>query len=96
MSLVRDYPQMKIRLSPKLKALIEESAKANNRTLNAEMLLRLEASFKNEVENAISNGLTEERVREIVEEAIDDRLRRMEQRNNRIEDENLVPIDDII
>ena len=36
---------MKIRLSPELKALIDDSAQANNRTLNAEITARLEASF---------------------------------------------------
>ena len=36
---------MKIRLSPELKALIDEAAQANNRTLNAEITARLEASF---------------------------------------------------
>ena len=45
---VKDYPQMKIRLSPELKALIDESAQANNRTLNAEITARLEASFQGE------------------------------------------------
>ena len=41
----RTHPQMKIRLSPELKAKIDAAAKANNRTLNAEITTRLEETF---------------------------------------------------
>lgn len=41
----RDDPQMKIRLPAELKARIEESSTANNRTMNAEIVARLVASF---------------------------------------------------
>jgi hypothetical protein len=40
-----EQPQMKIRLSPELKALIDAAASASNRTLNAEITTRLEATF---------------------------------------------------
>ena len=45
---VHDYPQMKIRLSPELKALVAKSAKKNNRTLNAEISIQLENAYKNQ------------------------------------------------
>lgn len=38
-------PQMKIRLTPELKARIEAAADENNRSMNAEIIARLEASF---------------------------------------------------
>lgn len=38
-------PQFKLRLTPELKGLIEDSAKSNNRSLNAEILARLADSF---------------------------------------------------
>lgn len=67
MESVRDYPQMKIRLSPDLKALIEESAKANNRTLNAEITARLEQALKG---NELNNCVSEERLREVIREEL--------------------------
>jgi threonine synthase len=41
-----EQPQMKIRLSSELKALINAAASSSNRTLNAEITTRLEATFK--------------------------------------------------
>ncbi|MFG1348610.1 Arc family DNA-binding protein [Xanthobacter autotrophicus] len=38
-------PQMKIRLPPDIKARIEAAAAANNRSMNAEIVTRLEMSF---------------------------------------------------
>lgn len=38
-------PQMKLRLPPELKALIEETARKNKRSMNAEIVDRLEISF---------------------------------------------------
>lgn len=63
MTQVKDYPQMKIRLSPELKALIDESAQANNRTLNAEITARLEASFQSGI---IGCTFNEARFRELI------------------------------
>ena len=54
---------MKIRLSPELKAMIDEAAQANNRTLNAEITARLEASFHSGV---IGCAFNEERFRELI------------------------------
>lgn len=45
MTKAHENPQMKIRLSATLKELIEQSAKENNRTMNAEIVSRLEATF---------------------------------------------------
>lgn len=44
----RTDPQMKIRLPDNLKATVEESAKANNRSMNAEIISRLERSYATE------------------------------------------------
>lgn len=41
----QDDPQFKLRLKPELKAKLEESAQANTRTLGAEIVARLEASY---------------------------------------------------
>ncbi|SMF93936.1 Arc-like DNA binding domain-containing protein [Methylomagnum ishizawai] len=41
----REAPQMKIRLPEDLKARIEESAYQNRRSMNAEIVARLEASY---------------------------------------------------
>lgn len=64
---VNPYP---IRLTPELKVKLQASAKANGRSLNAEMLLRLEASFAEPKPLAAESGLTEERIREIVREEL--------------------------
>lgn len=39
-------PQFKLRMTPEIKDAIEAAAKANNRSMNAEILSRLEDSFK--------------------------------------------------
>lgn len=41
-----------LRMQPELKGRVEESAKANNRSLNAEIVSRLEQSFVSEAEHA--------------------------------------------
>ena len=42
-------PQFKLRLTAHLKAEIEASASRNNRSINAEIINRLEQSFVNEI-----------------------------------------------
>lgn len=42
----REDPQLKVRLPAELKSLIEQSAKSAGRSLNAEIVLRLERSFR--------------------------------------------------
>ena len=58
---------MKIRLSPELKALIDDSAQANNRTLNAEITARLEASF---LGGACGCALNETLMRSLIREEL--------------------------
>ena len=41
----RDTPQFKLRVPPELKEKISEAAAANHRSINAEVLARLEQSF---------------------------------------------------
>lgn len=42
---MREYPQMKLRMPPELKDLIEKSSKGSGRSMNAEIVHRLEATF---------------------------------------------------
>lgn len=51
-------PDMKVRLSAELRKQVEEAARTNNRTLNAEIVSRLEISFRDE-----GNPATEKRIR---------------------------------
>lgn len=44
----RDYPQYKLRMSPELKDTIDRLATKNNRSMNAEIVARLEASIAQE------------------------------------------------
>lgn len=41
----RQHPQLHVRLDPSLKSRLEDEAWKNRRTLNAEIIARLEASF---------------------------------------------------
>ena len=50
-------PQMKIRLSPELKKEIEQSAKKNMRTLNAEIVSRLQLTYDLEKENSPDSSI---------------------------------------
>lgn len=45
----REDPQFRIRLPVELKEKIEEAAKENNRSLNAEIVFRLDSSFLDEL-----------------------------------------------
>ncbi len=66
---VRNYPQMKIRLSPDLKAVIEKSAKKNNRTLNSEITAQLERAYKSTVSDFPLEELAE-LMREVIKEEL--------------------------
>jgi len=56
---VSPYP---VRLAPELRVKLEESARAAGRSLNAEMMLRLEASF---VDAANIQSLTAAQIMEV-------------------------------
>jgi hypothetical protein len=43
--MAREDPQMKLRLPPELKARVEDAARAAGRSINAEIVQRLQASF---------------------------------------------------
>lgn len=62
-------PQFKLRLPPELKAKIEAVASDNNRSMNAEMLVRLEASF--ERETAAAERIAEQAV-EMIRRRLDE------------------------
>jgi hypothetical protein len=44
----RTYPQFKLRVPPALRLQIEQAAHAARRSMNAELVFRLEASFAKE------------------------------------------------
>lgn len=56
----REDPQMKIRLPADLKDSVEVAAKANNRSMNAEIVARLQASFDKGKDKPISTYATVE------------------------------------
>lgn len=62
---VNPYP---IRLTKELKVKLEESAKLHGRSLNAEMILRLEASFADSPSE--EQYLTAEQVRSLIREEL--------------------------
>jgi hypothetical protein len=69
----KEYPQANpypIRLPKDLKAKIEESATRNSRSLNAEMVLRLESTF-NDTVTGNANYLTQSQVQALIDQAID-------------------------
>jgi hypothetical protein len=66
-----ELPQMKIRLTPELKALLEESASEGGRTLNAEVTLRLEATFK---DGSAAGGMGESQLRKVLREELREAL----------------------
>jgi Arc-like DNA binding domain len=46
--MLRNVPDMKVRLSADLRQKIERAAERNNRTMNSEIVARLEQSFREE------------------------------------------------
>jgi predicted DNA-binding protein len=70
---VNPYP---IRLPPPLRKRLEAIAKANGRSLNAEMLLRLEASLDGQDGFVVSDEL-EARMREIAKEEAQKALKKI-------------------
>ena len=50
---MREYPQYKLRMSPELKEAITKQAEKNNRSINAEIVLRLERSLAQDNGNEI-------------------------------------------
>lgn len=64
---MREYPQMKLRLPPELKEQVESVAKENGRSMNAEIVHRLESSFLNQI--APNELLTPSEAKAIAKEA---------------------------
>lgn len=65
--MARDDPHFRLRLPPDLKARVEDAARAAGRSINAEIVQRLEASFA-----APQAAMTEERLRALLEEYLGD------------------------
>jgi hypothetical protein len=51
---MQNPPDMKVRLSAELRRQVEAAAKANNRTLNAEIVSRLERTFREDSGNVVA------------------------------------------
>jgi hypothetical protein len=62
----KQIPPFGLRLPPELKEELERLAEQNRRSLNAELIVRLEESVKREGQTCI----TAEEVRQIVEQAL--------------------------
>jgi len=60
-------PQFKLRLSEDLKALVEEGAISNNRSMNAEIIARLEQAYGQAAERAAGNAAHFSRLHEELE-----------------------------
>lgn len=61
----REYPQMKLRLPPDLKDFLAEEAKRRGRTLNAEIVFRLEQTAAiSRAGQALSEGTKEDATRQ--------------------------------
>ena len=67
--MVKDINPFGVRMPPEVKAELEKLAEQNRRSLNAEIVVRLEESIKREKEKCIS----EEGLRRIVSEELDKR-----------------------
>jgi len=73
---VNPYP---IRLTAELKEKLKDSAKTNGRSLNAEMLIRLDASFNINTEQHFIDSIdidkpnTEKVLKKLIEEILDKR-----------------------
>lgn len=52
-------PQYKLRLTPSLKAALDDAARANNRSLNSEILARLEQSLRFDMDGPLGVGAGE-------------------------------------
>lgn len=65
---MREYPMLRIRISPKLKSELEAIAKAHNRSLNAEVTNALEFYFNSgspDANRAMAVGEIEDRLARI-------------------------------
>ena len=65
----RDVNPFGVRMPPEIKAELEKLAEQNRRSLNAEIVVRLEESIRREKDQCIS----EETLRRIVQEELDKR-----------------------
>ena len=61
------YPDFRIRIPPELKEQIRQSAEQNNRSMGADIILRLEESFK--PVNPSSLGLTSQQLEQLAAQA---------------------------
>jgi hypothetical protein len=83
----REDPQMKIRLPEALKARIEQSAEAAGRSMNSEIIARLQATYDETVvttvEARVKPGAEEKRFEFNADEIADKVVERLEGRNKR-------------
>jgi predicted HicB family RNase H-like nuclease len=72
----RDDPQMKLRLPPELKARVEEAARASGRSINAELVQRIAASFDLQIAHPTRQprGVTVVEVKAAAHEAAEEAL----------------------
>ncbi|KVD48646.1 hypothetical protein WS61_07445 [Burkholderia sp. ABCPW 11] len=82
--MTREDPQMKLRLPADLKDRLSELAAANGRSLNAEVLLRLEASISGDASAApASAAAVDERMLDLFAEKVGRLLDEREKRRSK-------------
>jgi hypothetical protein len=88
--MIRNAPDMKVRLSADLRQKVETAARDNNRTMNAEIFARLEQSFREgRTVNPLQSPDLEKRLdrleRFMTDVILDERMDRMEGRLSKLE-----------
>ena len=90
--MIKAAPDMKVRLSADLREKIEASARRNNRTMNAEIVARLERSFyaEEQVLSSLPSHDLEDRLAKLEQAVIriifDERWDKMESKFNLLEE----------
>lgn len=72
--MTEETPYFRLRVPEDLKAKVRDSAQANKRSMTAEIIARLEASFAIESQPPKYPHATEERLREIITEIVEEKF----------------------
>lgn len=72
--MTEETPYFRLRVPEELKAKVRDSAQINKRSMTAEIISRLEASFAIESQPTKYPHATEERLREIITEIVEEKF----------------------
>lgn len=73
-AMTEETPYFRLRVPEELKAKVRDSAQINKRSMTAEIISRLEASFAIESQPTKYHHATEERLREIITEIVEEKF----------------------